>query len=574
MAKSAAIGNMFVNLGINSAEFTAGLKAAQTSLASFSKTMAVGLAAAAASVGAGFTAALANTRAALEKFGAIADQAKAAGLDPEFFQGFAYQARLAGVDTNALAGALNTFAKNAGLAAESKGKLVGQLQALSPELLRNIQLATDQQGRILAVADAIAQETDASQKAAIATAAFGDQGVKLVAVLEQGAAAIQKTIDKAREMGLIVSRDLIARADELGDKFDTAAEIVDLKLKQSFINLAPVLLQAANLAADFSGYVAIIADQFNAIENRQYLRPLQNELAATYNEMQPIKDRIAEIDAALAGGAPNGMILKLDLTDAQGKLDVLTAKANQLLSRIQQLQGWKPAATGATAPAAPPNNNLIGDAGLSLLDLPKIDVPGMTSSLDAMTKSVGAATASLQPLDLGINQVATSTKSLSTEIGDTLADAFSSFAEGVLGGENALKSLSDVLGNIGKQLLNGAISTFFSNLFGGGFGGLFGGGAASVRMPSLYAAGGISNGPAIFGESGPEAAVPLPDGRTIPVTLTGGGGYLDVRVVNEVRNGNMIPVMTQVAGEVAGRKIKAEAPAAVAAAQRNRGMGG
>ena len=34
-----------------------------------------------------------------------------------------------------------------------------------------------------------------------------------------------------------------------------------------------------------------------------------------------------------------------------------------------------------------------------------------------------------------------------------------------------------------------------------------------------YAVGGITRRPAIFGESGPEAAVPLPDGRSIPVTF-------------------------------------------------------
>jgi len=36
----------------------------------------------------------------------------------------------------------------------------------------------------------------------------------------------------------------------------------------------------------------------------------------------------------------------------------------------------------------------------------------------------------------------------------------------------------------------------------------------------FYAKGGIANEPSIFGEAGPEAAVPLPDGRTIPVTLS------------------------------------------------------
>ena len=36
----------------------------------------------------------------------------------------------------------------------------------------------------------------------------------------------------------------------------------------------------------------------------------------------------------------------------------------------------------------------------------------------------------------------------------------------------------------------------------------------------MYAGGGVTNKPSIFGEAGWEAAVPLPDGRTIPVTVS------------------------------------------------------
>jgi hypothetical protein len=43
---------------------------------------------------------------------------------------------------------------------------------------------------------------------------------------------------------------------------------------------------------------------------------------------------------------------------------------------------------------------------------------------------------------------------------------------------------------------------------------------ATVDMPQ-FAKGGIATSASIFGEAGPEAAVPLPDGRTIPVTLSG-----------------------------------------------------
>lgn len=39
------------------------------------------------------------------------------------------------------------------------------------------------------------------------------------------------------------------------------------------------------------------------------------------------------------------------------------------------------------------------------------------------------------------------------------------------------------------------------------------------EFAGMYAGGGIANRPSIFGEAGPEAAVPLPDGRRIPVEL-------------------------------------------------------
>lgn len=93
-----------------------------------------------------------------------------------------------------------------------------------------------------------------------------------------------------------------------------------------------------------------------------------------------------------------------------------------------------------------------------------------------------------------------------------------------------------------KTYLDGAIGVAISNM-NSGLGGTvnqadalthaFQNAAAAARsIPSTggdsssmrgFASGGISNRAAIFGEAGPEAAVPLPDGRTIPVTISGGG---------------------------------------------------
>ncbi|NTG48966.1 phage tail protein [Agrobacterium rhizogenes] len=101
------------------------------------------------------------------------------------------------------------------------------------------------------------------------------------------------------------------------------------------------------------------------------------------------------------------------------------------------------------------------------------------------------------------------------------------------------KSFGEALGDIGKKLgdmfLNQAFDALFkpatSNSSGGAFGNIFssigkwftfadGGIAANGRPLKRFASGGVSSSAAIFGETGwPEAAVPLPDGRTIPVSL-------------------------------------------------------
>jgi hypothetical protein len=109
---------------------------------------------------------------------------------------------------------------------------------------------------------------------------------------------------------------------------------------------------------------------------------------------------------------------------------------------------------------------------------------------------------------------------------------------GDLGGTavETAKSLTGGLGSLSQALMNvgggAGGGGWFSGLMG-----IFGGaGGATSFMNSisplatsfiagggvgLFAKGGITNEPAIFGEAGPEAAVPLPDGRRIPVDLKG-----------------------------------------------------
>ena len=55
-------------------------------------------------------------------------------------------------------------------------------------------------------------------------------------------------------------------------------------------------------------------------------------------------------------------------------------------------------------------------------------------------------------------------------------------------------------------------------------------GSQGFGVAPLMAKGGITQGLSIAGEAGPEAVVPLPDGRSIPVTMQGGAGNVVVNV--------------------------------------------
>lgn len=137
-----------------------------------------------------------------------------------------------------------------------------------------------------------------------------------------------------------------------------------------------------------------------------------------------------------------------------------------------------------------------------------------------------------------------------------VTDAMSGFVTDLRRGTDAASALSNAFGRLADRAINGLTDTLISNLFssgtkGGGllsglFGGASGGGSGGWgglpmtggewfanggvmtsrgRLPlNAYAGGGIANSPqvAVFGEGRmPEAYVPLPDGRRIPVAMQG-----------------------------------------------------
>lgn len=521
------------------------------------------------------TAAINGTKAALDRFGDIADKSAAAGVDPEFFQGLAYAAKLSGVEIDGVSSALETFAKNSGLAAEGKGRMVTALQVLNPELLKNIQAATTQEQRVKLVADAIKNAKDQAQAAAIATAAFGDSGVKLVAVFSEGGDAIDRTIAKAKEMGIVVDREVIERADELGDKFDTVATIIDTRLKSALVNLAPQLIWLEERVIDI----------LNTLQDVQDLAQHPGDI----------------VDVLAAGSHANAELarFKQDMQREMGESDLAKAlgTGNQPSGILGTMMGYD---TGAANDLGNGPEQRVLERWFGVRLSGASAIPGMPTGgfSDAVLNPLVKTTKAAHDATYAIGTTSNAVTQLSQnwQKAEDMAEGFTStLVNGLTSTGDLLGSLIDATRQLGNELIqmaaNQAIKSLFNTLSGGllgGFGSVAGGAAIpmggfipGLTGPKLFASGtpntGGQRGEPMGVVHGQEAVIPLPSGGKVPVQLQqGAAGAHGVEVTFHMSvgsDGNVMPGIDSVVQkgiETYNKVLDARFGAAVRAAVTDR----
>jgi hypothetical protein len=159
-------------------------------------------------------------------------------------------------------------------------------------------------------------------------------------------------------------------------------------------------------------------------------------------------------------------------------------------------------------------------------------------------------------------------------------------------GKAALNVLDKIISKVEDELvnalfsLNGAGSGGGGGLFGsilGGIGKIFGfaSGGYTGKGAASAVAGVVHGGEYVFSKRATDkigvgnldamhrSAKGYQSGGNVtpvmPAANQNAGGVIIVRTVSEVRNGNLVPVMTEVAGEISGQKIKDASPQIIAA---------
>lgn len=464
------------------------------------------------------TTAINSIKGALSDFDAIAKQAKAAGLDGEFFQELAYQAKLGGVEVSQLSQALNGFNRNAGMAVVGKGELVEKLRQLDPELLDAIRNAATQEQRIRLIADAISAETDASRKAALAAAAFGDAGVKMVEVLKGGSAQIDETVAKAKALGIVIDRDVLARAEELNDQFTTATTIIDTKMKEALVSAAPALVALVDLAARlvqlFGSIPQLLSmgdqsvkDQLDAFGN---LPSAETVFPAAYiRSVQRLREDMERTMArygTYAVGGSQAEAYQGFQTDKNGQIVLQKPPERPALSPLPGSKTKDPYADTITSLQR--EIELIGldareqeklqrirEAGV---DIGSAEADAIADLVDTKYDAVDATQAQIDA-EQRLQEILGEVTSVATDAGKALIDALSD-------GKLEASELVDILGDVAKKLVDIGGNLLLGALTGG---------AAGI---SLRASGGPvrAGQPYIVGERGPELMVPGRSGTVVP----------------------------------------------------------
>jgi len=209
------IGSLRVSLGLDAAEFTAGLTKSEYQARKFGETLgggirsAAGLAAGAlAAVGLSAAGAVAGFQALINGAGDFQDLAEKTGASAEGLASFGVAAGTAGTTVAAIAEASNKLTKNligvddeskaAGAAIAALGLNLKEFKELSPE------------ARIEAMSKALAGFEDGPNKAAVAMALLGKSGAELLPFL--------KTLEEQGGRQIILTQQQIELADEYADK--------------------------------------------------------------------------------------------------------------------------------------------------------------------------------------------------------------------------------------------------------------------------------------------------------------------------------------------------------------------
>ena len=502
---------------------------------------------------------------ALDTADAIGKFSDRAGISTKSLQEMHHAFDLAGVSNDAVNQSMIVFGKRLGKARDGIGALAGGLKKGQSQLLANLEATKSNEEALQLVFKAMGNAKDQAEKLAIADAAFGGAGLKMTAAFNDGTLAFEAAKKEANDLGMVMTESGVRSAEKLNDMFTRLGGSISGQLNQSFLELAPLLLEHKD---SFIKMAKVIGETL--VGAVKIAIPVIQTIAEGF--------KLAGSGIAAVATGVDSAITGLERLATEGKAFVdlfvegFETQWNKVKDKVGSLiPGWMRKYLEQKSPAelgSLDSKKWGGQVPILFAEGIEENLPSVQNAAknmgDSMSENIGGA---VNNLTADFGSFADGVFS-SMQRGESALDSFRNAAVSSLQevqNEMLRTAVFDPIKRAGSSLLSGIGKTIGSAI-GGSF---FGGGSGGGDMYDYEFAGGgflPSGKTALVGERGAELFRPNSGGMVVPNNQLGGGG---VSVTLNLSTGVQSTVRAEVMGMMP--MISANVKNAVAEARQRGG---
>ncbi len=509
-------------------KFSAPLKKATAMIGKLGS-VAAGVGKGLAKVAVGLTAAVGAVSLVVAKYvgmlDAIGKTSEKLGIDPLFLQKLRFAAEQTGVQVRALDMGLQRFIRRTAEAARGTGEAKQALADLNIALFDSDGRLRDVESVLFDVADAIQNTTDAGEQVRLAFKFFDSEGVALVSTLKQGSEGLRNFFEEAENLGLLISRDTIKKAEQFADSINRVKKQVNAIASGIVGAFLPALDQLSSKLTNTLSAGRDVDGTFDSL-GKTIATTMVNGLADAIIVVGQFGDTIEEVFV----GINNSFVqFQVTLLNALNDLPFVAIE----LEKITEVQSQFLTVTGEAGKTA----NLFAEK-IRKLGLDSINATTQVNEVKDAVESLGESFPSLEKFGEGFFTIFDGgaskfedLKKLGEDVGKTLetglTDAFMNIGKGAEG-------LKDTMDNILKQIIAELIRVTIIQSIVGAVTGFFGFGGARAK------GGPVTGGrPYLVGEQGPELFVPGQSGGIVPnngLAMAGAsGGSTNINITYDIK---------------------------------------
>ena len=251
------LGSLLIELGLDSAKFRSGTRKAQREMTTFQRGMS-GSANFIKGALTGMVAALSVDMFAtaikngLEYASSLGEVAQQLGVTTDSLQEYRYAATQVGITQEEMDAGLARLTRSMGQAANGGKAQAAAFARLGIDIKAFVASGRDAGELIPLMAEGMAGLATNSQRVAVGSELMGRNFGKFVPLFSEGAAGINSLRDAAHRLGIVLSSEQIAKADEAADKLSAIKTVLQARIAGVVADNADSIVKLADALAVFT----------------------------------------------------------------------------------------------------------------------------------------------------------------------------------------------------------------------------------------------------------------------------------------------------------------------------------